>query len=132
MKTLFNLKSTLLVLLFGMTIFSVSAQKETKQEIMSDCDKVEWNGNREAPQLSKSPSNCLVVSLVEFKKEDLENMSKVSRSLSNDEVTMTFSDDRRELKIELGPKHEDAEKHLEAENNTLRYENCFVKIREQL
>lgn len=126
MKTLINLKSTLLVLLFGMTIFSVSAQKETEQVIKSDCQKVEWNVMKDAPKVSSSASNCLVVTLVELDKEQVQNMSNAVKSLSNDQVMMSFSNESKELTIELGPKVVDAEKKM------MEFQNCFVEIKKHL
>lgn len=126
MKTLFNLKSTLLVLLFGMTIFSVSAQREAVEERVSDCEKVEWNAKKGNPTLSSERSNCLVVTLVNFEKGDVQKMSEAAEALSSDEVRVSVSEDRSELRIDF------TKESMDARTKTTEFEKCLTEIKRRL
>lgn len=128
MKLLFNLKSSLLLILFGMTIMTVSAQRDVpptdKNKV--DCQKVEWYAKNNKPQLSNISSDCLSVTLVGFDKDQVEIIANTTKTLSNEFTQISISDDRKELRIELNSKK------LNDDERIIEFENCFVEITKRL
>lgn len=126
MKSLINLKSNLFILFFSFLTISLSAQNDSENKSIADCETVEWHAKKDMPQLNDQNSDCVLVKLVGFEKDQLQKMRDIVGSLSSNLVMMQVSENLEELKIKLNLNP------INAERKQSEIKNCFVNIKKHI